>query len=69
MNILESGNAICIKDWNGNIWIARSSSSETIDYNSSYGNGITTITMSFVEQGKYDNQSDLYDNGLIDEKE
>ena len=69
LNILESGNAICIKDWNGNIWIARSSSSETIDYNSSYGNGITTITMSFVEQGKYDNQSDLYDNGLIDEKE
>lgn len=69
LDILESGNAICIKDWNGNIWIARSSSSETIDYNGSYGNGITTVTMSFVEQGKYDNQSDLYDNGLIDEKE
>lgn len=69
LDILESGNAVCIKDWNGNIWIARSSTSENMDYDSSCGNGITTVTISFVEQGKYNNQSDLYDNGLIDEKE
>ena len=41
-------------------------SSPTIDYVSSYGNGITNVSFSWVEKGKYNDQSELYDNGFID---
>lgn len=64
-NLLIKGNSFCITDWNGNIWIAKINAAPTFVYNSAYGNGIITITLSFVEQGKYDNQSDMKNNGLI----
>lgn len=64
-NLLIEGNSFCITDWNGNIWIAKINAAPTFVYNSAYGNGIITITLSFVEQGKYDNQSDMKNNGLI----
>ncbi len=62
---MKNGNAKIIKDWNGNIWLAKLASSDDISYNSSYGNGVTTVTFSWIEQGKYNNQSDLYRNGLL----
>ena len=32
----------------------------------SYGMGITTTTFNWSEQGQYDIQSDMYENGLIE---
>ena len=62
---LTTGNAFCITDWNGNIWIARNTSSPTFSYVAEYGNGALNITFSFVTQGKYMNQSDMYQNGFF----
>lgn len=66
LEFLTSGKAFCLTDWNGNIYIARTSSSPNINYNSGYGNGIVNISFNFVEQGKYNNQEDMVENGLID---
>lgn len=55
-----------LKDWNGKIYLVRFTGSPTVSYNSSYGNGVVTITANWVEQGQFDNQYDLYYNGLID---
>lgn len=66
LSFLTNGNAFCITDWNGNIWIAKCNGAPSITYNTSYGNGVAYLTFSFVEQGKYNNQSDMYNNGLIE---
>ena len=54
-----------ITDWNGNAIMFKLISSPTISYNSSYGNGITTVAFSWVEQGKYNNEEDLRRNNFI----
>lgn len=66
MEFITSGKSFCLTDWNGNIYIGRANASPTISYDSNYGNGIINISLSFVEQGQYDSQSDMYKNGLID---
>lgn len=63
IDILNSGMPMCIKDWNGNIWICAVSENESIQRN--LANGHITISFNFIEQGKYNNQEDLYDNGLL----
>ena len=55
-----------IKDWNGKIFLVRFLGSPQVTYNTAYGNGIAYITANWVEQGQFDNQSDLYNNGLVD---
>lgn len=54
-----------VKDWNGNIWMCRVSQSPTNNYVQEYGNGITQVSFSWVEQGKWNNQEDLRENNLI----
>ena len=63
---LDTGNPIVLKDWNGWILICRPTSGDTVSFDSNYGNGIATASFNFVEQGKYDNQEDLYEAGIID---
>ena len=63
---LNNTTAKIIKDWNGNIHMVRFTGSPTVSYNSSYGNGIAQVTANWVEQGQFDNQNDLYYNGLTD---
>ena len=63
---LNNTTAKIIKDWNGNIYMVRFTGSPTVSYNSSYGNGIAQVTANWVEQGQFDNQNDLYYNGLTD---
>ena len=65
LEFLSNGDSICITDWNGNIWIAKVSDSPNVSYNESYGNGIANIGFSFVEQGKYDNEEDMINNGML----
>lgn len=62
---LTNGRAKILKDWNGNIWLIRLSATPTVTPNMASGNGIVDIGFSWVEQGKYDNPTDLYNNRLI----
>ena len=63
---LNNTTAKIIKDWNGNIHLVRFTGSPQVTYANLYGNGITYVTATWVEQGEYDNQYDLYTNGLVD---
>jgi len=63
---LKNGQPKVLKDWNGNIWLIIIVGNPSITYNNSYGMGISSTSFEWMEQGKYDNQQDLYDNGLID---
>lgn len=65
-NFLVNGKSKILKDWNGNIWIVQIVGSPSIAYNQSTGNGVIDISFSWAEQGDWDNQQDLYNNGLID---
>ena len=75
-DVVQQTNDICeyfnnmeskiMKDWNGKIHLIRFTGSPTVSYNSVYGNGIAQVTANWVEQGKFDNQEDLYYNGLVD---
>ena len=55
-----------IKDWNGNIALVRIVGNIDTTYNSSYGNGVVDVSCNWVEQGKWNNQSDLVKNGLVE---
>lgn len=63
---LDTGEAVVLKDWNGWVLICRPVSGDTVSFDSNYGNGVATASFNFVEQGKYDNQEDLYEAGIID---
>ena len=53
LDFLTNKKVKIIKDWNGNIFVFRVSSSPTIEYDSSYGNGIINIGFDWVEQSDY----------------
>ena len=63
---LKDGNAKIIKDWNGNIWLCAITDSISLSYLNSYGMGIANISFNWSEQGQYDTQLDMYDNGLVE---
>lgn len=65
-NFLVNGKSKILKDWNGNIWVVQVIGSPSMAYNQSTGNGIIDISFSWAEQGEWDNQRDLYNNGLVD---
>lgn len=65
INFLTNGNTKFYTDWNGNTKIISISNSPSISYNSSYGNGILSISFDYVEQGDWREQEDYYTNGLL----
>jgi hypothetical protein len=65
IEFLNNGSSKIICDWNGNIKLIKESGVPTTDFVQVYGNGVTLVTFPWVEQGKYNSQSDLYNNGLI----
>lgn len=65
-NFLLNGKAKVIKDWNGNIFVCQIIGEPTVSLRQNFGNGIGDISFSFVEQGKWDNQQDLYETGIVD---
>ena len=62
---IKNGKAKIIKDWNGNIWLGRVNASPTTSFMQQGGNEINTVSFTFVEQGKWNNQTDLEENGII----
>ena len=65
---LNNMEAKIIKDWNGKIHLVRFVGSPTVSYANAYGNGIAQVTANWVEQGQFDSQDDLYNNGLVNTK-
>ena len=61
---IKNGKPKIIKDWNGNIWLVKIVGDISTSYNNNYGMGVMDTSFSWVEQGQYDNQEDLYRNGL-----
>lgn len=57
----------CIKDYNGNIYMCKVINSPKISYDANWGNGITTVSFDWVEQGKYNSHEDMVDLGFVDE--
>ena len=63
---LTNGKAKCLTDYNGNIFLLKVINSPQISYDGNYGNGISTISFDWVEQGKYTNYNDMLELGLLD---
>ena len=61
---LTQGKAFGVTDWNGNVLICRTMASPSHSYNSSYGNGAITLSLSWVQQGQYNDEQSLKDCGL-----
>lgn len=64
LEFLTDGKAKMILDWNGSALLVRVANAPTITYVSSYGNGITNVGFTWVEQGKYNDTEDLKRNGF-----
>lgn len=65
IEFLTNGLTKFYTDWNGNTKIISIGGSPTFSYNSSYGNGVLSITFDYVEQGDWTNQEDYYTSGLM----
>lgn len=63
-DFLTNGLPKVVKDWNGNIFIGMITTTPTYTYTSEYGMGIVTVSFTLTEQGQYDNQEDLHNNGF-----
>ena len=66
LDFLTNGKAKCITDFNGNIFIVKVINSPQISYDANWGNGVSTISFDWVEQGKYNNSQDMISLGLAD---
>lgn len=63
---LKNGKPKFIRDWNGSIYLVYITGNPNVTYNNNYGMGIAQTTFEWTEQGKYDNEQDLYNNGFIE---
>ena len=63
--LIDEGDTICLKDYNGWIILCKPTSGDTATFNANYGNGVSDIAFNWIRQGEYDNQDDLYNLGLI----
>ena len=66
LTFLTNGKAKCLTDFNGNIYILKVVNSPQISYDGNWGNGITTISFDWVEQGKYNDYDSMLELGLFD---
>lgn len=66
-NFLTDKKAKILKDWNGNIWLCMITDNVQVTYRSGSGMKIPQAQFNWVQIGDANNQSDLYNNGVIDE--
>lgn len=62
---LCNGKAKIIKDWNGNIMLAKVTTPPSYSYSQESGSSKPTMSVGFTEVGEYDNQWYMYHHGLI----
>ena len=63
---LCNGKAKIIRDWNGNVILAKVTTAPQYTYTQESGSSKPTMTFGVTEVGDYDNQWDLYHHGLVD---
>jgi hypothetical protein len=63
---LCNGKAKIIKDWNGNVILAKVTTAPQYTYTQESGSSKPTMTFGVTEVGDYDNQWALYHHGLVD---
>ena len=63
---LCNGKAKIIKDWNGNVILAKITTAPQYTYTQESGSSKPTMTFGVTEVGDYDNQWALYHHGLVD---
>ena len=64
MQFLTNGKSKFLIDWNGNSIICKTFASPSASFANNFGNGFATVSFSWVEQGKYYSEEDIYENGL-----
>lgn len=64
---LTDKKAKILKDWNGNIKLIMVTTSPSVAYKENSGMSVPQITFGWTEIGNANSQSDLYNNGIIDE--
>ena len=69
MQFLTNGKSKFLIDWNGNAIICKTFASPSASFANNFGNGFTTVSFSWVEQGKYYSEEDIYENGLSNIKQ
>lgn len=63
VNFMNNKKSKIVKDWNGKIVLVKKngSVSQSIDVST----GVCNVAFNYIEQGKYDNEQDLINNGII----
>lgn len=69
VNFLTNKKAKIIKDWNGRIWLCVITSAPSIEYEKASGMALATVGVDYAEIGDSNNQTDLYNAGLVSEVE
>lgn len=67
LDFLTNKNAKVIKDWNGNAWLVFIVDSPSINYKSGSSMAIADVTFNYVTLGDPNNQTDLYNAGVVEE--
>ena len=69
MDFLTNKKAKILKDWNGNCWLMIIVDNPAVSYAKNSGMGIADAEANWVELGDWNNQADLYNNGILEEAE
>lgn len=64
---LTNKKAKLLKDFNGNVWLCMITDNVQVTYRTGSAMGIPQIQFNWVQIGDANSQSDLYNNGVIDE--
>ena len=67
LDFLTNKKAKVLKDWWGNAWLMVVIDSPGINYKSGSGMGIADVTFNYVTLGDPNDQTDLYNSGIIEE--
>lgn len=67
LNFLTNKNAKILKDWNGNSWLVFVVESPSISYKSGSGMALADVGFNYVTLGDPNNQTDIYNAGLVEE--
>ena len=54
---------------NGNSWLMFVTDNISTSYENKYGMGIADVSFDWIELGDWNNQADLYNNGILEEAE
>lgn len=68
-DFLTNKKAKILKDWNGNIWLCMITDNVQVTYRTKSSMSIPQIQFNWVQIGDANNQSDLYNNGIINESD